>query len=130
VLLMAVTGAATGIAHGLHTGDVGHQVARLVAAALVPLPAVWVVSGLALALWGLAPALAGVSWFVVVAVVLIGELGPLLQLPRWVLDLSPFAHLPPVPGAEVPGWSLLWLAVVAAGLLALGLVGLRRRDMG
>ena len=62
-------------------------------------------------------------------VVLSGLVGAALQLNHWVLDVSPFTHLPKVPGAGVSAVPLLWLAAVVAALAAAGLVGLRRRDI-
>lgn len=99
-------------------------------AALGQLPAVWVVGGLAVALFGLAPRFAAAAWPVLVAFLVLGELGPLLSLPSWVLDLSPFTHLPRWPGpVGAPVVPMLWLVAVAAALTALGLAGYRRRDI-
>ena len=56
-------------------------------------------------------------------------LGQTLRLPDWAQAVSPFWHLPAVPGpsfAVIPG--ALELAV-AAGLVALGIWGHRRRDL-
>jgi ABC-2 type transport system permease protein len=67
-------------------------------------------------------------------VVLIALFGQVLQLSQWVLDVSPFAHVPKLPGAAVTlhttGVPLLWLALAAVALAAVGLAGLRRRDIG
>jgi ABC-2 type transport system permease protein len=63
------------------------------------------------------------------AVLLIGWVGPALDVPRAVLDLSPFGHLPKLPGGEMAWAPVLVLTVLAAGLVAAGLAGLRRRDM-
>ena len=103
---------------------------RLVGGALVQLPAVWVLAGLALALFGLLPRLAAGAWAALAVCLLLGQFGRLLQLDQWVLDLSPFTHLPRTLGTAVDAAPLLWLTAVAAGLVALGLVGLRRRDVG
>jgi len=74
------------------------------------------------------------AWTVVGVVVLIALFGQVLQLSQWVLDVSPFAHVPKLPGAEVTlhttGAPLLWLALAAVALAAAGLAGLRRRDVG
>jgi ABC-2 type transport system permease protein len=56
-------------------------------------------------------------------------LGPLMQLSQWVLDLSPFSHIPKVPGAGVSATPLAWLLAVTAVLVAAGLAGFRRRDL-
>ncbi len=49
--------------------------------------------------------------------------------PRWVVDLSPFAHLAPVPLAA-PNWpALIVMAVVAMALAGAGAAGFRRRDL-
>jgi ABC-2 type transport system permease protein len=57
-------------------------------------------------------------------------LGATLQLSHWVLDISPFEHLPKLPGGHVSAAPLAWLCAVALALAAAGFVGLRRRDIG
>ncbi|MEU1281055.1 hypothetical protein [Streptomyces sp. NPDC005805] len=47
-----------------------------------------------------------------------------------MLDLSPFAHLPQLPGAADPSWTGAGALLLLAGaLVAAGLAG-RRRDRG
>ncbi|MFF5185400.1 ABC transporter permease [Streptomyces sp. NPDC000345] len=107
----------------------GKEAGAILGACLVQLPAVWVVGGLAVLLYGVAPRLAPAAWGVAVAILLIGWIGPALDAPQAVLDLSPFAHLPKLPGAEMswgPVGVLLGLAAVA---VAGGLTALRRRDL-
>jgi ABC-2 type transport system permease protein len=110
-------------------------VARLLAAAMVQLPASLAVAGAAVVLFGLAPraSVAG-AWTVLGVVVLIALFGQVLQLSQWLLDVSPFTHVPKLPGAAVTppatGAPLLWLSLAAVALAAAGLAGLRRRDIG
>lgn len=128
VVIMVVAGALAGFTYGLIASDVQSQMASLVGIALLQVPAIWVGGGVAVALYGVVPRLATLSWGVLVAFLLLGQLGQILQLPQWSLNLSPFTHvpLPPEPVSAVP---LFILTLIAAGLFALGLIGLQRRDM-
>ena len=128
-VLLAVSGLAMGLVHGLRTGEVSTQIPRLIGAALVQLPATWVLAGVALALFGLLPRLTTAVWAVLVGYLLIGQLGPVLQLDQWVLNLSPFTHVPSLPVADLTWAPLLWLTAVAGALVAAGIVGVRRRDI-
>ncbi|QYJ17247.1 Multidrug efflux system permease protein [Rubrobacter xylanophilus DSM 9941] len=129
-LLMAVAGLAAGLAYGLSTEDVGHDLPRVLGAALAQLPAVWVLAGVAVAFFGVLPRLAApVGWTALVACVLLQVFGRPLQLSDRVLDLSPFEHLPRLPGGEVSAAPLVWLVAIAAALVAAGLVAFRRRDV-
>ena len=128
-LLMTLTGLGMGIAYGIGTGDVGTEVPRLLGAALAQLPAIWVLAGLGAALFGLAPRLTAAAWAVFGLILFLGELGPFLGLSHWALDVSPFAHVPKLPGAVFTVTPLAWLTVVALALAAAGLAGLRRRDI-
>lgn len=101
----------------------------MLAGALVQLPAVWVLSGIAAALFGLLPRLAAASWAALAVFALLVLLGPLMELRQWMLDLSPFTHTPKLPGGEVAATPLVWLLGVAAVLAAAGLAGFRRRDL-
>jgi ABC-type branched-subunit amino acid transport system ATPase component len=83
----------------------------------------------ALTVTGIVAAAYGVQ-SAVITVLLIGEFGALLRLPGWVMDASPFTHVPKVPGAELTVTPLAWLSAIAVALTAAGLIGLRRRDIG
>jgi ABC-2 type transport system permease protein len=129
-VVLAAAGLATGLVYGLDVGDVGGQVPRNVAAALVQLPAVWILASLTAAVYGLLPRLAAaVGWVALAVCVLIGQVGPLLRLGDVVLDLSPFTHLPHVPGGSVTATPLVVITLVAAALVAVGVTTFRRRDV-
>ncbi len=128
-VLLTVAGLAAGVAHGIRVGEVG-QVPRVLGGALVQLPAVWVVVGITLALFGLVPRVATAGWGVLVLFLLLTELGPSLRLSRWVLDASPFAHVPKLPVMPFTAAPLVALLAVALAFAAVGLVGVRRRDLG
>jgi ABC-2 type transport system permease protein len=128
-LLLAAAGAAGGFAYGAQVHDIGGQFGRVLGAALVQLPAAWVLAGLGVALIGLAPRLSTVTWAALIVSVLLVELGALFGLSQWVVDLTPFAHVPKLPGSAFTATPVVWLTAVAVALGAAGLVGLRRRDM-
>jgi ABC-2 type transport system permease protein len=111
------------------SGDVGHELPRVLVGALVQLPAVLVASGIAMALFGLLPRLAQVSWAALAVFAFLALLGPLLRLSQLVLDVAPFSHIPKVPGAAVSATPLVWLLAVTAAPAAAGLGGFRRRDL-
>lgn len=126
--LMLACGVTVGLAHAAQAGDPA-ALGRDLAAAAVRLPAAWVMVGVTVALYGIARKAAPFGWAALVAAMLVSEVGPLLDLPDWVRGLSPFSHVPPLPGGEITATPILVLTAVAAGLVRAGLAGLRRRDL-
>ncbi len=131
VLLLAVAGVATGLGYGLRAGSPGTQVTRMLGAALAQLPASLALAAVAVLLFGLLPeaAVPG-AWTAVGLMVVIQLFGEVLQVSHWVLDISPFTQTPRLPGGTVTAEPLLWLCLAAAGFSVIGLLGLRRRDIG
>jgi ABC-2 type transport system permease protein len=129
VLILAVAGLLAGASYGMVVGDFGAQTPRVLASAFANLPAVWVLTGAAMALYGLFPKWTGLSWGLLVTFLLLGQLGQILQFPQWSLDLSPFTHIPMVPAEDFELLPILVLLGIAAGLMAAGLAGFRRRDV-
>ncbi|MGH3487785.1 MAG: ABC transporter permease [Actinopolymorphaceae bacterium] len=127
--LIVVMGATAGLAHGVQTDDMSGAFGRVVEAALVQIPAIWVLVGIVAALFGLVPRLSSLAWVVLVGFLLLGEFGSLFELNQSVMDVSPYAHVPKLPGGEMSWPPLLWLVGIAAALTVVGLVGLRRRDV-
>ncbi len=128
-VMLSLAALVAGLAYGVAVGDVGGEIWRALGSALAQLPAVWVLTGVAMALYGLAPRLVAVSWAVLVSCLLLGQLGEILQLPQWALDLSPFTHIPLIPVEELEVLPLAVLLVIALALTGAGLVGFRRRDI-
>lgn len=128
-IVLTVFGAVLGLVRGVQVGDVPGQVTTLTGAALATLPAVWVCLGAALAFVGLAPRWTGLIWGVLLAFFALGEFGTLLELPEWLVGLSPFAHLSKLPGGALEIVPLVGLTGVAVALVAAGLHGIRRRDI-
>jgi ABC-2 type transport system permease protein len=129
-VILTAAGLAAGLVYGVITGEVGHEVSTLLSATLLQLPAVWVIAGLAVALFGLLPKLTALSWGALAGVVLLGQLGPLLRLDQWAMDVSPFTHLPRLPGGDLVFTPLALLVVVATAFTTVGVIGFRRRDVG
>ncbi|MFE6635071.1 ABC transporter permease [Streptomyces tendae] len=107
----------------------GQDVGAIMGACLVQLPAVWVIGGAAVLLHGLLPRAAVAGWAVAGAVLLLGWVGPALDVPQTVLDVSPYGHLPKLPGGEMSWSPVVVLVLIAAALVGAGLAGLRRRDL-
>jgi ABC-2 type transport system permease protein len=128
VLVVGATGLGAGVADAIGSDDAG-RLPLLLGSALAFVPAIWVLIGAAVALFGLVPRAASLAWGLLAAAFLLGTLGPLLALPDWVMDLSPYSHVPLVPAADLEIAPLLVMTAVAAALVAAGLAGFRRRDV-
>jgi polyether ionophore transport system permease protein len=101
----------------------------IVGSAVIQLPAVWVLAGVTMLLFGLLPRWSPAAWAAPALCLLILLVGSTLQLDQWFLDISPFTHVPHLPGVDVPATPIVTLVAVAAVLAAAGLSGLRRRNI-
>ncbi|GGL29484.1 polyketide antibiotic transporter [Phycicoccus endophyticus] len=96
---------------------------------LATLPAVWLLVAAAALLVGARPRFAPLAWAVLLVGFVVGELGPTMDLPGWLVDLSPFAHLGQLPGGEFAALAAAVMTVLAAGLVGGGGVAYARRDL-
>ena len=128
-LLLVVVGVSAGLVSAVQVGDIG-QFGRILVAALVQIPAVWLIIGIVAAAFGLVPRLIVIGWVALAGFVLLGEFGALFNLSQVIMDISPFAHVPRMPGGDFSVAPMLWLTAIAAGLIVIGLAGFRRRDVG
>ena len=128
VVVLAASGLGAGIADAANSDDLG-RLPLLVGSSVAIAPAVWVLIGLAVALFGLVPRAVAAVWGALAACYLAAFLGPLLGLPEWVMDVSPFTHVPLLPAAGFDVVPLLVLTFVAVALCGVGLVGFRRRNV-
>ncbi|GEM_PF-2194010 len=67
---------------------------------------------------------------VLALLVVVGLFGPLLELPQWVRNLSPFEHVPALPGGSFDIVPLVVLTAFAVVGLTVGVRALARRDIG
>ncbi len=129
VVLLVIAGLTSGLVYGAAIGDVGGQTARMLGSALVQLPAVWVFAGIAAVLFGLVPRFTAAAWGALVLFVALTELGSFSVLSKWLPDISPFTHVPKLPGGTFTATPLVWLVAVAAVLTVAGLAAFRHRDL-
>jgi ABC-2 type transport system permease protein len=131
VLLLLVFAVTMGVTGGQVLGGTASLLRDLVGAALVQLPAVAVLGAAAVASVMLLPRWSvGLSWALVVGSIFVGPMfGPALGLPAWLVDLSPFTHVPSAPAVAVTAGPVLGLAVAGVLLAVVGVLVLRRRDL-
>lgn len=133
-LLLATVGpavmlVAAGVGVSLTSGSFWSELGPTVGMTLLQLPAIWVVVGITMALYGMQPRRTALAWVALVAFLLLGQLGELLRIPQWAMNLSPFAHVPDYPVSALEPTPLIGLAVVAALLLVGGVFGFLHRDL-
>ena len=126
-LLLLASGLALGLGAGLSTGRAG-MVGAFGAAALAYLPLVLCFAGLAAVAYAVRTGTWWV-WLLLVASILVGLYGPILNLPDVVLDAAPFGLVPALPYEALDVLPLAVQAGVAVGLVALAAQAFRRRDL-
>ncbi len=128
VALLTIMGVTAGLTSAASI-DTPNQFGRIVAAALVQAPAVFVMIGIGIAGFGIAGRLSIAGWAALAAFVVLGEFGQLLSFPQWAIDLSPFTHTPRLPGVAFSWPPVAWLTGIAVALVLVGLARFRQRDL-
>lgn len=127
-LMISLTGLGLGIGLGFASGDFS-RTSELFASGFAQVPAMWVTGGLALLLFGISSRLGPLAWGLFAAFILIWTLASFGDLPRWIVDLSPFSHTPAVPAVPVDLAPLLIMTLLSLAFTAAGLALWRRRDL-
>ena len=128
VALLVVTGLATGVSYSI-AGGPWSSVPRLLGAAVVYSPSMWLMTGLAVFVFGFAPRWVDAAWGALAVYFVFAFLGDVLRLPDWVLKLSPFESTPALPAAGLAVLPIAVITIIAAGLMLVGLAALQRRDV-
>jgi ABC-2 type transport system permease protein len=128
VVVVVASAIVFGATTALSTGDFGY-VATLLRSGLAYLPAELVIAAVAVLLYGCVPRAFALAWAAFAAVTFIGLLGTGLQLPDWVLNLSPLTHVGKPPVGEVDSAALVRSGLVAALLASAAFAGFRRRPV-
>ena len=131
VSLLVLFAVAMSITGGQVLGGTASLLSDLLGAALVQLPAIGVLGAavVAVVMW-LPRWSVGLSWALVVLSIFVGPMfGPSLGLPTWLLDLSPFTHVPNAPAEAVNFTPVFGLGLVCVVLAAAGVLFLRRRNL-
>ncbi|MDF2568168.1 MAG: putative exporter of polyketide antibiotic [Oscillospiraceae bacterium] len=102
---------------------------RVLSAAMIYLPAIWVMIGIAVFLIGFIPKATGVTWLYLGYSFFVVYLGGLMQFPKWMAKLSPFGNVPKVPVEDINMVSVSVLTVIALGLMVLGFIGYRNKNI-
>jgi ABC-2 type transport system permease protein len=126
--LLLVAGLGLGLGSMASTGK-GHYLGDVLAATLAYTPALWATAALAIFVFGLLPRATGLAWALLAWSILMIYFGALLGLPQWMINLSPYMHIPRMPAQDFTALPLVILTAVAAALVTLGLYGFRRRDV-
>jgi len=128
-VLLLVGGACMGAGYGSIINDPG-QTIRLALAALAYWPAVMMLVGVAVGLFGWLPRLAiPLTWGVLAAMWFVVLIGDALHLPGWLLNLLPFSATPHQPLVPLTWTPLVVMTLVAGGLVWTGLGRFARRDV-
>jgi ABC-2 type transport system permease protein len=123
-LAMSITG-------GSVLGGTWPLLGDLLAAAVVQLPAIAVLGAAAVTATAVAPRWsASLLWALVVFSIVVGPMfGASLGLPSWLLNLSPFTHVPTAPAAAVTLAPMLGLAGASLLLAAASGLVMRNRNL-
>ncbi len=130
VWLLLVVGSGMAIGYAGASGTVGDTFGRMVPGALVQAPAVWLVLSLAVAVYAARRGWAVLGWAFPIGFITLGQLGELLRLPRWLIDVSPYVHVPRLPAEDFTPLSSVLMTALAAVLLVAAWLRYRIRDIG
>jgi ABC-2 type transport system permease protein len=128
--LFLLTGLSVSISYILAADAAWSEIGTLTAAAFVHAPAVLAIGGLTVLTFGLWPrATIAVSWGAFIFCLIVMQLQAALDLPQWIVNVSPFVHIPIAPSQSVSPMPLVSLLAIAAALAFIGFGAFRHRDI-
>ncbi len=98
-------------------------------AALVYLPAMWIMTSLATLFVGFAPSMVHVTWIYLAYAFVVSYFGGLLKFPTWLENLSPFAHIPEIIFEDMTYASVIVLILMSIGITWFGFISYKKRDL-
>ncbi|KAB2333063.1 ABC transporter permease [Cytobacillus depressus] len=107
----------------------GLSVGTFYRAAIVYLPAMLAMIGMAVLLVGIVPKLSSFIWLYLTYSFFVVYLGGLLQFPEWMSKLTPFGHIPELPVNSMDYTKVGVLTVLAIIFIVTGFWGYRKRDI-
>lgn len=128
-MILTIFSLTMGLSYGILTNDLSNGVIRILGAALMYLPAIWLFTGISMVLFGLSPRLAPLSWAALAVVVVIDVLGEFFDISQWILNISPYTYVPKLLAGDTIEAPLIYLSVVAVLLILMGILLYRRRDI-
>lgn len=128
LVVLVAAGVGMAVGYGAVTAD-WSLTGRFMFAPLPYVVAVWCLTGLTWLVYGLSARAAVLGWLGLTFCAVVMLFGELLRFPQWVLDISPFTHVPMLPAQAFRAGPVLLVLAVALGLTAAGLAALRRRDL-
>lgn len=128
IAVVLASGLGMGIGFGLVTGD-GSAVLGLTWATLPYVVPVLLLVALTWLAYGIGSRWTAIGWLGLGFCFVVMMFGELLQMPGWLMDVSPFRHLAQTPAESFRIMPVATLLVITAVLGALGMVAMRRRDV-
>jgi ABC-2 type transport system permease protein len=128
IFLLIIAGFSAGLGASL-SGSSNQLLGRSIVAHLAYIPACWLTAAVAVLLYGLRPALTGLSWLLVVFGLLAGLFGALLSWSSGLIDLSPYEAVGRLPLDSVNWIAVGTLLILCAIFTGLALTIFRRRDL-
>lgn len=128
LILQTLAGFGVGIGASLTTGDWSLCRSALIGH-IIQTPAVWLLFGIAITFYGIAPRFIGVTWAVFAWGAALSLFGDILQFKDAVLATSVFRTIGQYPN-ETISWGVIGLLLaLSIALLTIGVQGFRRRDL-
>jgi len=126
--LLVLAGLGNGIGAATSTGD-WDLFGPALLGQVIQTPTIWALLGLAIAIYGLAPRLIGLTWLVLIYGGMLTMFGDILNLDDTVLATSVFRHIGQYPAESISWPAVGVLTLIAIALVGAGLVRFRRRDL-
>lgn len=130
MLLLILMGSSMGISYVLSTNGPAGEILTIIGSSVVQFSAILALAGIIIAIYGIVPKfIVPISWGLFAASLLLVQLGSILKLPQFVMNLSPFVHLPALPASEFKLAPVLALLLVGMVMSVLGIICFAKRDL-
>lgn len=126
--LMVLAGVGEGLGASASTGD-RSLMGPAILGHTAQTASVWILLGLAIAIYGFAPRLQGLVWIVFVCAAGLALFGQMMRIDDAVLDTSVFVHIGQYPAQDLSAEAVVVLTAATVVLVALGVLGFRRRNL-